>query len=70
MPTPHISLPTFLVGWGGPTVEDGISVTGQGSTTTSASDMVSSELNSTFGVYNSSDYHSYLLDARSAVRYE
>ena len=66
VPTPHISLPTFLVGWGGPTVEDGISVSGHGAATTS--DMISSELNSSFG--SGSDYHSYLLDARSAVRYE
>ena len=65
VPTPHISLPTFLVGWGGPTVEDGISVSGHGVATTS--DMISSELNSSFG--SGSDYHSYLLDARSAVRY-
>ena len=63
MPTPHISLPTFLVGWGGPAVEDGISAASQGATT---SDMITSELNSSFG--SGSDYHSYLLDARSAVR--
>ena len=63
VPSPHISLPTFLVGWGGPIVEEGI--VASNSNMLSTADIVASEL-STYG--RGSDYHSYLLDARNAVR--
>ena len=59
-----MTLPTFLVGWGGPTVEEGIAVSNNNAS--SSSDFIASEL-SNYG--NSSEYHSYLLDARNAVRY-
>ena len=65
IPTPHIALPTFLVGWGGPTVEEG--VTSLNNDRACSSDVIASELSS-YG--SSSDYHSYLLDARNAVRYK
>ena len=63
VPTPHISLPTFLVGWGGSNVEEGIAVSNKNSLATS--DSIASELTN-YG--SSSDYHTYLLDARNAVR--
>ena len=63
IPTPHISLQR-LVGWGGPTVEEGIAVSNNNAST--SSDIIASELSS-YG--SSSEYHSYLLDARNAVRY-
>ena len=65
VPTPHIALPTFLVGWGGLAVVGGIAVSNNNNACTS--DIIASELSS-YG--SSSDYPSYLLDARNAVRYE